>query len=54
MTARPFALVGRFALCTHGPVWVGEVSAEEKREAYRLLEASLPQRWPRLLVVDAG
>jgi hypothetical protein len=22
--ARPFAMVGRFALCTHGPVWVGE------------------------------
>jgi Acetyltransferase (GNAT) domain len=51
VTERPFALVGRFALCTHGPVWVGTVSAEEKREAYRLLKRSLPQRWPKLLVL---
>lgn len=51
IVARPFALVGRFALCTHGPVWVGDVSAEEKREAYDLLRKSLPQRWPRLLVL---
>jgi hypothetical protein len=49
--ARPFAMVGRFALCTHGPVWVGKVSVEEKRAAYRLLKLSLPQRWPRLLVL---
>jgi hypothetical protein len=49
--ARPFAMVGRFALCTHGPVWVGEVSVEQKRAAYRLLKLSLPQRWPRLLVL---
>lgn len=51
VTARPFALVGRFALCTHGPVWVGAVSAAEKREVYRLLKKSLPQHWPRLLVL---
>lgn len=50
VTARALALVGRFALCTHGPVWVGAVSAAEKREAYRLLKRSLPQRQPRLLV----
>ncbi len=49
--ARRFAMAGRFALCTHGPVWVGEVSPEEKREAYRGLKKSLPQRWPRLLVL---
>ena len=42
VTARAVALVGRFALCTHGPVWVGSVSAAEKREAYRLLKRSLP------------
>jgi hypothetical protein len=51
IAARPFAMAGRFALCTHGPVWLGEISREEKREAYRLLKTSLPQRWPRLLVV---
>lgn len=51
VTARAFALVGRFALCTHGPVWVGQVSGAEKREAYALLKRSLPQRWPRLLVL---
>lgn len=50
IVARPFALVGRFALCTHGPAWVGDVTADEKREAYRLLRKSLPQSWPRLLV----
>jgi len=51
VAARPFAMIGRFALCTHGPLWVGEVSAEDKREACRLLKSSLPQRWPRLLVL---
>ena len=51
VVARPFALVGRFALCTHGPVWVGEVSAEEKRAACGLLRKTLPLRWPRLLVL---
>lgn len=51
VAARPFAMVARFALCTHGPVWIGEVSAKEKREAYRLLKLSLPLRWPRLLVL---
>ena len=51
IVARPFALVGRFALCTHGPVWVGEVGEEEKREAFGLLRKGLPQRWPRLLVL---
>ena len=50
VVARPFALLGRFALCTHGPAWVGDVTADEKREAYRLLRKSLPQSWPRLLV----
>ncbi|HOY76671.1 MAG TPA: GNAT family N-acetyltransferase [Hyphomonadaceae bacterium] len=50
IVARPFALVGRFALCTHGPAWVGAVTADEKRETYRLLKMSLPQGWPRLLV----
>jgi hypothetical protein len=50
IVARPFALVGRFALCTHGPAWVGALTQDEKREAYRLLRKSLPQGWPRLLV----
>jgi hypothetical protein len=50
IVARPFAMVGRFALCTHGPAWVGAVTADEKRETYRLLRKSLPQGWPRLLV----
>ncbi len=51
IAVRPFAMVGRFALCTHGPVWVGAVSAEDKREVFRLLKSALPQRWPRLLVL---
>ena len=51
IVARSFAVVGRFALCTHGPVWVGEVSISEKQEAFRLLRKSLPQRGPRLLVL---
>jgi hypothetical protein len=51
ITARPFAMAGRFSLCTHGPVWIGEVSADDKHEALRRLKSSLPQRWPRLLVL---
>lgn len=51
IVARPYAMVGRFALCTHGPAWIDDVSADEKQEAYRLLRKSLPQRWPRLLVI---
>lgn len=51
VAARPFAIVGRFALCTHGPVWGDGVTPEEKREAYRQLKKTLPQRWPRLLVL---
>lgn len=50
VTARAVAMIGRFALCTHGPVWIGAVTPEEKRDAYRVLKKSLPQRWPRLLV----
>jgi len=50
IAARPFAMAGRFALCTHGPIWIGGISADEKREACRRLKSSLPQRWPRLLV----
>jgi hypothetical protein len=50
VTARAFAMIGRFALCTHGPVWIGAVTQEEKRDAYGALKKSLPQRWPRLLV----
>ena len=51
IAARPFAMAGRFALCTHGPIWVGGISADDKRETCRLLKLSLPQRWPRLLVL---
>lgn len=51
VAAKPFAIVGRFALCTHGPVWMGGTGPDEKREAYRRLKGSIPQRWPRLLVV---
>lgn len=50
VTARSFAIVGRFALCTHGPVWGDGVTKEERVEAFRLMKMSLPQRWPRLLV----
>jgi hypothetical protein len=50
ITARSFALLGRFAVCTHGPVWGSDVSADDKRGAYRLMKKALPQGWPRLLV----
>ena len=51
IVARPYAVIGRFALCTHGPAWIGAVTPDEKRDAYRLLRKSLPQRWPRLLII---
>lgn len=50
VTARPFAMIGRFALCTHGPVWIGCVTDDEKRGAFGALKKSIPQRWPKLLV----
>ncbi len=50
ITARSFALVGRFAVCTHGPVWGSDVSADDKRGAYRLMKKTLPQGGARLLV----
>lgn len=50
VTARPFAVVGRFALCTHGPVWIGAVTGDERRETFGLLKRSLPLARPRLLV----
>jgi hypothetical protein len=49
VVARPFAMVGKFALVTHGPVWVGGVTAGEKQAAYRALRKSLPLSWPKLL-----
>lgn len=51
IAARPFAMIGRFALCTHGPAWVGDVSPEEKTETYRQLRRTLPLPWPKLLVI---
>lgn len=51
IVARPLAMIGQFALSTHGPAWVGAVSPEEKAATYRALKKSLPLRWPRLLVI---
>lgn len=50
LAARPFAMIARFALCTHGPVWTAGVTTAEKSAAYRALKTSLPLRWPRLAV----
>lgn len=50
IVARPFAMIGRFALCTHGPAWVGDVAPEEKIATYRALRRTLPLKWPKLLV----
>jgi hypothetical protein len=49
VVSRSFAMVGKFALATHGPVWIGSVTAEEKRAAYRALRKT-PVSWPKLLV----
>lgn len=49
--ARPFAMIGKFALCTHGPAWLNAPTPEEKRETYRILKSKLPLRWPKLLVI---
>lgn len=51
IVARPAAMIARFALCTLGPVWIGDVSADDKRAAYRALKAALPLPRPRILVV---
>ncbi len=49
--ARPFALVGTFALCTYGPVWANNVAPDVRAEAYRAIKRALPLPWPRLLVL---
>lgn len=51
VAVRPFAILARFALCTHGPVWIGPVDPDEKHAAYRLLRRTLLLKWPRLLVI---
>lgn len=50
VAVRLVGLLARFALCTHGPVWLVPLSAEEKALAYAALKKSLSVRWPRLLV----
>ncbi|MEZ5939393.1 MAG: GNAT family N-acetyltransferase [Hyphomonadaceae bacterium] len=59
IVSRAFAGLARLALCTLGPVWIGEVSAADRRRAHKALKAALPLPRPRLLVVtpdaeDAG
>ncbi len=51
IVSRPFAMIARFALCTHGPAWIGEVSREEKCATYRALRKTMPLGWPKLLVI---
>lgn len=38
------------ALCSRGPLWREDVSAEQQRLACKLIARSLPQRWPRAVL----
>lgn len=50
ITSKPFALIGQFALCTHGPIWIEDIETEEKRFIYRALSRAVPVKWPKLVV----
>ncbi|WP_018998332.1 lipid II:glycine glycyltransferase FemX [Hirschia maritima] len=50
ITSKPFAMVGNFALCTHGPIWLDQISTEDKKFVYRALSRAIPVRWPKLVV----
>lgn len=39
------------ALCTHGPVWSDRATPSQRQIACRLLRRTLPQSWPRLLLI---
>ncbi len=47
---KPFALVGRFALSTFGPIWLKPLSNRDKETAYKLLKTTPPISPPRLQV----
>lgn len=48
LSAKPFAIIGHFALATYGPVWLKDVSAHEKAQCYRAIKSSLPLSFPKL------
>ncbi|ACT58452.1 lipid II:glycine glycyltransferase FemX [Hirschia baltica] len=50
ITSKPFALVGQFALCTHGPIWLEDISIADKHFVYRTLSKAVPVGWPKLLI----
>lgn len=35
------------AVCTRGPIWVGDTTGEERRDAFRAITRSLPLPWTR-------
>ncbi len=50
ITSKPFAKVANFGLCTHGPIWLEKLTADDKRFVYRALGNAIPVKWPRLVV----
>ena len=40
------------ASCSRGPVWLADLTAEQKALAYRALKASAPLGWPRLMLIS--
>lgn len=48
---RRWGRVGAVALCSRGPVWLGEFTAENKALVYRALKRSLPLSGVRFLLV---
>ena len=50
LLVRPFALIAQFAVCSYGPVWLTELTDQEKRLALKALRRAIRLRWPRLVV----
>ena len=49
-TARRMASLLNFALCSRGPVWLADLSADEKIAVHRLLKRSFPAGRPRFVI----
>ncbi|MAP94316.1 MAG: FemAB family protein [Ponticaulis sp.] len=48
---RPFAMVGTLALASYGPIWLTDLSVDEKTLALKAIRRAIKLRWPRLVAI---
>ena len=48
LTARTLMRYAKVVMAMRGPVWIDELSDEDKAQAYRLLRKELEVKWPKL------